>query len=413
MNNSNFTQEQMMLLAALAMFDPPSKAPAYDSLAYQPDTSLAATLEDPIIQQSLIAKFGKARYDDLLEHAKKNAFVICLAINDMDGTGFAAIAIADPKTRTVTVVPRATEGFSLDYDSEKDVIEDLMLATQEETPQQKQIRLFMEKLKSFDNIYLVGHSLGGNLAIYGALSFSDLDKIRAVITFNSPGFNEIVFRKYEKEISRLRDRIVNYQNEDDYVSDVMLPIGSIVLCKASGKDSHGLAGFLIDKNGQIQSLPPGATKSFFHEHLQYSTIALVTVPGSAELLTVLIVYLYAQCKVSPAFNLVELLGRFFNSHPAHGLWGVATAPQIRVNTNLMREYAARLDKVNKRLAQLDKDLDGFYRKVSIGDAIHLALSDLKIDSRSRLSACADYLRKTADSFEKAEKRIIEQIFSKE
>lgn len=199
--------------------------------------------------------------DTLLSKIKNEDYTIVQSMDDKDGTGFAAFAIRDPNNN-VTVACRGTEGFSLDYDSKKDVAADIELAYSLSTSQQKQMEKFIQCLESkgYDGYYFTGHSLGGNLATYGAIFLSDPDKLRGCVTFNAPGFNAAFLEKNKFRISRVENRITSFQNERDCVSECFFVIGNVVILECDGwdflnilgLDAHSLNALVINSDGTFK-----------------------------------------------------------------------------------------------------------------------------------------------------------------
>ena len=259
-----FTDVEMAILSQLAYSgateevnrkNNPSTAPKRDDRLYD------------LINENeewLIAKLGDG-YKDAIEGLKnktQNAdYVIVASEDDKDGTGFAAFAIRDPDNN-VTVSCRGTEGFSLNYDSQKDVAADIELAYSLSTSQQEEMDRFLQLLESggYDGYYFTGHSLGGNLATYGAIFLSYPEKLLGCVTFNAPGYNAAFLAKNQFRISRVDDRITSFQNERDCVSDCFTVIGNIVVLEFEGLDfieilgfdAHSLNTLVISDNGSFK-----------------------------------------------------------------------------------------------------------------------------------------------------------------
>lgn len=80
-------------------------------------------------------------------------------------------------------------------------------------------------------------------------------------------------------------------------------------------------------------------------------------------------------------------------------------PYIDVDTAKLRLYAQRLAAVNKRIAALDRRLDGLYKKIGASNLGALISADLLIDSSLRLKCCERYLNETASDFDKVEQDV--------
>ena len=80
-------------------------------------------------------------------------------------------------------------------------------------------------------------------------------------------------------------------------------------------------------------------------------------------------------------------------------------PYIKVDTYQLRNYAGRLDAVNRRVSSLDSRLDSLYGQVGLLDLWNLIQADLLTSYSLRLKNCSGYLNDSASYFEDAENRI--------
>ncbi len=81
-------------------------------------------------------------------------------------------------------------------------------------------------------------------------------------------------------------------------------------------------------------------------------------------------------------------------------------PYIKVNTDLLREYASQLNYINNRIVNIDAKLKGLYPRVGLTDMLRLIQADILVGYNFRLTKCKNYLNDTADNFDKAENNII-------
>lgn len=79
--------------------------------------------------------------------------------------------------------------------------------------------------------------------------------------------------------------------------------------------------------------------------------------------------------------------------------------EIIVDTRKLDQYAQRISQVNTRVRRLDSRIDSLYFKVQLKDIQTLRQADALIHYSRALKKCCDYLRDTADDFEKAENLI--------
>ena len=251
-----FTEVEMAILSQAAYLELPDSAenkPLYDFLNENKDT--------------LIKKLGDGyseSIDSLLKKVEGKDYNLVHTRDDKDGSGFAAFAVSDP-SGGVTVACRGTEGFSLDYDSRKDVAADIELTVSLQTSQQKEMEKFVRDLEkdNYNSYSFTGHSLGGNLAMYGAICLSNPDKLGTCVTFNAPGFNSAFLRRYAVKISRIEDRMISFQNERDCVSEAFNVPGKVIVLECDGWDFLDAVG--IDAHG-LNTLVPNTDGSFQRNH---------------------------------------------------------------------------------------------------------------------------------------------------
>ena len=84
-------------------------------------------------------------------------------------------------------------------------------------------------------------------------------------------------------------------------------------------------------------------------------------------------------------------------------------PVIKVDTYKLRDYAQRLESVNKRIKNLDRRMDSLYWKVGFLDLLSLLHADLLTQKSLTLTLCSSYLNATAEDFETAERNILNRL----
>lgn len=78
---------------------------------------------------------------------------------------------------------------------------------------------------------------------------------------------------------------------------------------------------------------------------------------------------------------------------------------VRLNTNNLREYAARIDRVNSRLVKIDARLKSLYYNVPVSELWSLIKVDAITGYSWNLRQCSGYLRETAGNFEAVEREL--------
>ncbi|MBH5320065.1 DUF2974 domain-containing protein [Paenibacillus sp. GSMTC-2017] len=146
-----------------------------------------------------------------------------------------------------------------------------------QAPQQEEAAAYVNKLLSdnptIKSLYLTGHSLGGNLALYSGITLSaeDQKKLVTATTFNAPGFNRDVLTTYQQSIANLNNqgKLTEYRNAQDIVPALFHnpSAGVYVQSTFSNTDylgSHSLfatamnadgTGFLLDSDQSFKLIP--------------------------------------------------------------------------------------------------------------------------------------------------------------
>lgn len=397
--------------------------------------SLKDILNNPSIMKTLKNDLGD-QYNDVIDGLVKKSkdYTIVLSQND-EKTGFAAMAIAGPDN-DVTVVTRGTEGFDIlgSEESRKDVLNGDygLIAGTGETQQHKQMEKFLDKLNSknnYDSFYFTGHSLGGNLAMYGAVYMAKSGKVKGTTVFNAPNFNDAFVNKYKKQIEIISPSTKQIQNENDVVSSINghNAFGSIIICETADNDSnpldfddHMLDAFNISDDNFVVSdgekyrgatvLGDIATNGDIIIKGAATTAILTLASGagivSAGLITigVTLTMIVTVAVISYVSNKIkEWL--FKNSS---GYKYATSNPYIVINTTTMDSYAKQLRILSKRAKTLDGKMNNLYWYLGIEwDTIanlgKLLKAGAILDFAYRLDKCANYLSDTARDFDAVER----------
>lgn len=117
-------------------------------------------------------------------------------------------------------------------------------------------------------LYFVGHSLGGHVAqICTFLSPEPVRaNIRQCVTFNSPGFSLAFLEKYAETVAAEKRKILNYQNENDFVSSLLTsPVTPVILRSRYDQlnffCNHAISSCRLDQNGRF--IPARVQKKSF------------------------------------------------------------------------------------------------------------------------------------------------------
>ena len=102
---------------------------------------------------------------------------------------------------------------------------------------------------------------------------------------------------------------------------------------------------------------------------------------------------------------IDGLSTWFNKTFNKGYRYAEDHPEIKIDTAQMRNFAQRLQAVNRRIVSVDKRLDNMYYRVGLLDLWNLMRADLLTGYSWRLDRCANYLNETAEEFERVENEL--------
>lgn len=106
---------------------------------------------------------------------------------------------------------------------------------------------------------------------------------------------------------------------------------------------------------------------------------------------------------------LEELKNWFNSNFNRGYQYATSFPQVKVDTFKLRDYASRIDHVNRRISNLDRRMDSLYLRVGLSGLWDLLQADLMTGYSWRLWRAASYLNDTASDFEAVENELASSL----
>ncbi|HFU3982293.1 TPA: leucine-rich repeat protein [Streptococcus suis] len=134
------------------------------------------------------------------------------------------VVFIDRQRKNLVIAFRGTDEAGFEW------LDDLKILTgniKQKDNVRKEVRYIIERLKSesIDNVYIVGHSLGGYLAYHAADEFEThyAGKLKKVINFNGPGFAD----SEKNERARL-EKMSNHISINSYIVTRDIPNGLIV-----------------------------------------------------------------------------------------------------------------------------------------------------------------------------------------
>lgn len=211
------------------------------------DTALAKleALGDKEVGGACIS--GK-EWADIIRYIKKDENLKDLVLTDtMENSSGTTLALCFAESVDSTEAIVAFKGTS-GGEEWIDNVEGLNMA---DTRCQKEALDFIESLK-YENITTIGHSKGGNKAMYVAITS---DKVTRCVAFDAQGFSQKFLDKYWAEIQTKGKNISNYSIEGDYVHALMFQIPNTeqIYCIGYGvaniKQLHSPNSFFLQDNG--------------------------------------------------------------------------------------------------------------------------------------------------------------------
>ena len=415
-----FTEAEWLIMSSMGYVNPGDKFNA-DGYPKKGQTVYVEDLLKQLRHQAVTGGMDSANFkseidrqnylnaiDSLSEKLKGGNYVVSKSINHngSDESGFCAFAIEPRPNPDKDVIVCCRGSDAIGSDTTNDWINtNLASAFVTPNPQQKEMEQFMDGMEDYNNIYLTGHSLGANLAMYGAITFSDLSKIKGVYAVDGPGFNAAFVAQYQKEIRKLKDRIYNYQNEHDIVSSSLYSVGTVIICESAiddinGGTNHNRWTIRVTSDSKIARNSTGK-KDVICQQWHEST---VTYNVPKVLFTLLV-----AAGTFLIDTVVNKIKEWLFKHSA-GYGYSSSHPDLIVNTDRMNTYAAKLASLSRRAKTLDRDMNSYYWQLLIEwDAIPRLAKLLKVgiglDFAYRLDKCANYLRETAADFENVEKQL--------
>ena len=150
--------------------------------------------------------------------------------------------------------------------------ESLNMAVFTPIPSQRRSVDYLKRVSSCsnENLYLGGHSKGGNLAIYSALKSSKeiQDRIKCVYSFDGPGFQTKFINKFKD--SEIRERIIKILPQGAFVGAIFEPAGKLIHVKSFAKGLYQHDGFTWELEGArfVESGGPDPESKNFHDFLK-------------------------------------------------------------------------------------------------------------------------------------------------
>lgn len=162
------------------------------------------------------------------------------------------------KNKFYIVSYRGTDGTTVGWK------EDFNMSLDEEVPAQKEAMEYIEKLSSWggiDNFIFVGHSKGGNLAVYGASALKNKHCVNKIFLYDSPGFSKNFVDS--QSFRDIQDKIICYIPYSSIIGRLLLTPYTMKIVKSDKKllSQHSVYNWFyenedliyIDKNSSFSN----------------------------------------------------------------------------------------------------------------------------------------------------------------
>lgn len=135
--------------------------------------------------------------------------------------------------------------------------------------QEEAVKFLTENIKLNDlNVYVGGHSKGGNLSLCAAMeqSFFKRFKINYIFNFDGPGFKEGLIK--EEKLERIIKKIKNYYPKNSYIGMIFNSKGDKKFVKSNALSiyEHDIHSWLIIENRFLETTQ-GKNSQKFHERI--------------------------------------------------------------------------------------------------------------------------------------------------
>lgn len=168
-----------------------------------------------------------------------------------------------------------------------------------EIPSQLSSKEYLNSEKVFKNIYITGHSKGGNLAMYSSIYCDKKHQkcIKKIYNFDGPGF-----LKLDKNFYNIKDKIINYFPETSIVGRMMYNDNIIYAVKTlkEGIEAHNVYNWIINNN----TLKLGKLKKISNDFKEVCDHILEAIPSSRK--KIIIDYIYSLMLNGEISNIKEL-----------------------------------------------------------------------------------------------------------
>jgi len=352
-------------------------------------------------------------------------------------------------------------------------------------------KVMEEHYREGDNVYVGGHSQGGNNAMYVTMNSEYGNRIDMCMAMDAPGFSyenvEAMKNRYgEDYYEKQRHKIYAFNGDSDFVNPLgqmsraedFIPPEHVTIIEGTKGNSfdkyHDIRGKMdgnnlrkkVDDystfskivegiNEKVKDLPQDKQERFAELVMKAAEYFLgggnhnwgeeLTVEEWIELafMAVPIIVDYFMDNPEMIYNilkdldlppyiaevvyglflafrqgyltvvaLIEFFADLYNNIKNY-LRGISPGgryvkenPYFKADPAVMRQYADRLSRVNKRLVQLDKDMNDLYLQVRLRDLDNILKANLVTTYSVYVGLAAKFLNSAADKLDKTENKVL-------
>ncbi|BCG58138.1 Mbeg1-like protein [Paenibacillus sp. URB8-2] len=206
--------------------------------------------------------------------------------NKQNESGFVAFTI-DTKNGARVAAFRGSEPIDDPY-YRNDWKNNGTTAYELESVQQQDVTEYMRRFGQGDyDLYLTGHSLGGNLALYSSFVLTNEQRSRLVSasTFNAPGFNKSVLDKYRTQIDEMNEngQLKEFRNKHDIVPALFMNPSDGIYIDTTSKEltgfSHHSLFSLAQEDGETFRRSDSQMRAVIPNIVHHVTVGLEIVPN--------------------------------------------------------------------------------------------------------------------------------------
>lgn len=222
--------------------------------------------------RNLIGNVDERLFNIIIGSKRYRDVVVKWHVNDMDekkAQQFSATTFMLPNN-IVVIAFRGTDGTIVGWHEDMNMT--YMFPIPSQTRAQEYINKVLPRIHS-DKVVVVGHSKGGNLAVYASVMASEKHQyqIKAVYNFDGPGFNDAFYDL--DAYKNIKDKLYKFIPPQSSIGRMLKDDGGYRVIKSDEKYArqHWAHNWYIEDNHFVYEESP----DFFSNTVDYSTDAVI------------------------------------------------------------------------------------------------------------------------------------------